>query len=309
MWMKNIFLILSFISICEGFFSVDISKVKPHLNLTCYYNSDYNFTNCDYCVYESYSNGSSSIIIFDCIQITNTYKIISNQCNGFTNQRDIGYGICTPPPFDYSDISILCICATNMCNMDFTGCQSSVDYQIKTNTVPSLLPSIISDLSKSISCFDTFYSNEQNSMNISEYCVNYPSPFINLTECNQYVLNNTVLCLYIFADDNYGTYSLTIDSYQMYLVQIFDLMNQLDPNPNVTQYYNQSSSYFYIQWNFWNGTDIWERCFCAQDNCDSSLTNCLNSNRSILMNNSATNLFLNPIYHLFSIGLIIKFIV
>jgi hypothetical protein len=291
---KKIFLILSFVSICEGFFSIDISKLINQttngLNLTCFY-YDFTLINCDYCVYQYYSNGSSSSINFDCIQITNSYKILSKQCEGFSDQRDIGYGICSPLSFDLSDISILCICATNMCNTNFTACQSSVNYQIKTNIVPSVLPSIIPDLSKTISCIDTFYPIGPNSSNISSYCMDYPSPFINFTECNEYVLNNTVLCLYSPFNDNYDTFSLTKDSYLMYLSDTISSMNQFIQDSNDTQYYNETSSYFYVEWDSMNDNRTWGRCFCAQDNCDSSLTNCLNSNRSISIINCATSSF------------------
>ncbi|CAF4007216.1 unnamed protein product, partial [Adineta steineri] len=102
MLQKLFFLILFFVITCEGFMNIDqfmiTNQTKNRLSLTCQYNdydNVYNVTNCEYCVYQSFSNGSVSSINYDCIQITNTYKSISERCQGFSDKTDVGYGICS----------------------------------------------------------------------------------------------------------------------------------------------------------------------------------------------------------------------
>lgn len=298
---KIILLILLFVTTCEGFFSIDLSTINnetiSRLNLTCLYYDEI-LINCDYCVYQFYNNGSSTTINYDCIQITNTYKSQSQRCQGFSDTTDIGYGICSPLSFELFDISILCICATNMCNNNFTTCRSSVTNQIESNSSPSVLPSIISDLSTSISCVDTIYSSD-SSLNISSYCGGYTSPYIDITKCNEYVINNTVLCVFMMSEGYQYPMALTEDSYNMYLATLIYEVIQFSQDSTIEEYYNSSSSYFYVNWNTTynndNDTTILdsETCLCAQNNCNFNVTSCLAANRSISISiqNSATSKF------------------
>jgi hypothetical protein len=56
---------------------IDLSKLNNgtmnRLNLTCSSGSGFEI-NSEYCVYQYYSNGSSSMIRYDCIRITNSYQ-------------------------------------------------------------------------------------------------------------------------------------------------------------------------------------------------------------------------------------------
>ena len=295
----KILFIFSFVSICEGFFTIDVSKVNnltiSRSNLNCSYNNDFNSSNCEYCVYQFFSNGSFSNINKDCITVTNSYKDISGQCDGFSDQRDIGYGVCPSTSFDMSDVSILCICGTNMCNTDLTTCRSSVDYQIETKTVPAVLPSIIPPLSKSISCVDTFYSAENNTFNISDYCASYPSPFINITLCNQYVLQNTVLCLYLNYYGSPRTLAVTKDTYRGYLSQTIGSIYGFKQYSEVISFFNESSSFFYVKWNITassdNSTYSLEQCYCVEDGCNQNLSTCLAAKTPVPTTSCATSKF------------------
>jgi hypothetical protein len=297
---KIIFLILLFVTTCNGFFSINISTIihesPSRLNLTCsYYGGIIEY--CDYCVYQFFYNGSSTTIYYDCIQITNTYKSISNRCQGFSDKTDIGYGICSPLSFELFDLSILCICATNMCNTNFTTCRSSVDYQVGSNLSPSLLPSIIADLSTPISCFDTIIELN-DSENASYYCAELASPYINITECNEYVINNTVLCQYVITDGLSAPLAITEDIYLMALADTISTIIQYNKSPNIEQFYNETSSYFYdysdVTDNYVNNDSISNnsgiisnKCFCIQNNCNYNLTTCFHANRSISVGSNA----------------------
>ncbi|UJR16685.1 hypothetical protein I4U23_003585 [Adineta vaga] len=100
---------------------------------------------------------------------------------GFSNKTDIGYDSCSPLAFDLFTTSILCLCATNICNQNLGTCQSSVNSQLQTNTAPPVLSSMIPGLEASISCFDTAYPSYSTS-----YCIDLASPFIDIPKCNAY---------------------------------------------------------------------------------------------------------------------------
>ncbi|CAF3631193.1 unnamed protein product [Rotaria sp. Silwood1] len=173
----------------EGLFNGDISTVSNRtlnrLNLTCFYD-DSLVANSEYCVYQFFSNGSSLRTLYDYMRVTNIYKTIAQRCTGFSNTIDVGFGFCSPLEFELFDISILCICATDMCNKNFTSCQSSVTNQLQINSAPSVLSSMVPELNTPISCYDS-----SDSLNTSFYCANVASPYIDIQKCNEYTMNNT----------------------------------------------------------------------------------------------------------------------
>ncbi|CAF4145207.1 unnamed protein product, partial [Adineta steineri] len=258
-----------------------------------------------------FSNGSVSSINYDCIQITNTYKSISERCQGFSDKTDVGYGICSPLSYETFNISTICICATDFCNTDIDSCQSSVQSQTQSNSLPSVLPSFLPQLETSISCMDSKISVSE-SLSVSYHCIMYQneSPYINLTKCNDYVINNTVLCLIFFDGDQSESIALTGDDYGFFLVE--EIMSiYSEQGSNIEQYYNESSSYFYIFSNATNPMDnstlIQQVCFCAQDNCNFNLTNCLNANRSLTVTSNGIKNISNNIFYIISSYFIIQF--
>jgi hypothetical protein len=135
-------------------------------------------------------------------------------------------------------------------------------------------------------------SGISNSSTTDYYYASSLSPYINITKCNEYVINKTVLCVYIASDDQILSLALTEDSYRMFLSNIINAMNPNNQDNSVQQFFNQTSSYFYLNWRITyanNSTSMSDRCICAQDNCNTNLTNCLNANRSIAVQNNATS--------------------
>ncbi|CAF0757489.1 unnamed protein product [Adineta steineri] len=146
---------------------------------------------CEYCVNRHYSNGTTSETRYDCIQLTNTYKTISQRCQGFSNTTDIGYGTCLPYPYELLNTSVLCICATDKCNTDLASCNKSVTNQIQSNSAPSILPSIIPTLSTPISCVDTLNQNspdDKSSLDILISKLNIPLNCLDNSHIRQHYL-------------------------------------------------------------------------------------------------------------------------
>ncbi|CAF0803970.1 unnamed protein product [Adineta steineri] len=244
---------------------------------------------CEYCVNRHYSNGTTSETRYDCIQLTNTYKTISQRCQGFSNTTDIGYGTCLPYPYELLNTSVLCICATDKCNTDLASCNKSVTNQIQSNSAPSVLPSIIPTLSTPISCVDTL--NQVNISTGSYYnCMQYGSSYVNLTKCHEYIVNNTVLCWYYGVEAYSEPIPLTKDIYTLPTVDLIHTIYQYIRYNNYTYFSNESSSFFYIssRETSANATAM-NTCICAQNNCNSNLITCLTATKSIETQNNSTN--------------------
>ena len=277
---------------CVGFFQnapLQLNTIKPRLNLTC--SSDANviddFTDCEYCVFEFFNNGTDSSISHDCIILTNSYRLVARRCTGFTNTSDVGYGVCSPLPFEHSDIALMCICATDRCNENFATCKQSVDSNPPLPALPSPIPSLTAQAS-SIQCQDTALGI----LNSTYYCERDSTPYINLTECERYVQNHTVLCMYRESDNgNYLTVvALPDEDYEYVLAEQIQTMQQMAVKPTTIQSFNETNNAFYIQWKDRleasdNTTMIYNRCYCMTSNCNINLTACLQSN--IIVKNTA----------------------
>ncbi len=277
-------LLLIVIQACECFFQnppLQLNAIHNLLNLTCA--TDFGevelFTGCEYCVYEFFNNGTDSIISHDCIYLTNSYRLVTKRCSGFTNSSDIGYGLCSKLPFEYFDIDLLCICATDLCNENFTTCKQSVDGNPHIPPLPSLIPALTSQ-SSAISCEDT----PLGVLNSTYYCVRDSTPYIDMNQCEEYVQNHTVLCMYLESDN--GSYltlvALPDEDYEYVLDNQIQTMQDMAVKSNIEQYYNETTSSFYIQWkeileNMDNNTMIYNRCYCRTNNCNINLTACLQS--------------------------------
>jgi hypothetical protein len=290
----HIFLVLFLVVInpCESFFQnppLQLNSITNLRNLTCA--SDFGGTdlpiNCDYCVYEFFNNGTDSIISYDCIYLTNSYRLVTQRCSGFTNNSDIGYGLCTQLPFEYFDIDLLCICATDLCNENFTTCKQSVDSNPNLPALPSPVRVLNAD-SSGITCQDT----PLGLLNSTYYCVRDSTPYINMSQCEEYVKHHTVVCMYLESD--YGSYltlvALPDEDYEYVLTEQIQLMQRMKVKSNVKQYYNETVGSFYVRWeeilkDMDNYTMIYNRCYCMTDNCNVNLTECLH----LYVNTDKTN--------------------
>ncbi|CAF3725638.1 unnamed protein product [Adineta steineri] len=284
-------LILLLIGFSEEFFNGDVSTLSNgtalRLNLTCFYYDEL-VTDSEYCVYQYFYNGSSSTVLYDYMEITNIYRSISKRCTGFSDTTDIGFGFCSPLEYELFDISILCICATNMCNMNLTTCKSSVTNQLQTNSAPSVLDSMIPEIITPISCFDETYD-----FNASSFCYYLASPYIDIEKCNEYTMNNTVLCMFDVIDGQTSPMAITIDYSAYYLSGALFRVNQFNRDWTSTLSYKETPGSFDINFNvtqLYNNTNITivrQRCFCVENYCNNNITTCLNANTTIPLENSA----------------------
>ncbi|UJR32935.1 hypothetical protein I4U23_020396 [Adineta vaga] len=279
-----LFLLSILIYSSESFFNnspFQLNTITNRQNLTCatdFGDTDV-FTNCEYCVYEFFNNGTDSTISHDCIYLTNSYRLVTQRCSGFTSASDTGYGLCSQLPFEYFDIDLLCICATNLCNENFTTCKQSVDTNPALAPLPSPIPSLTADDS-AIFCQDT----PIGVLNSTYYCVRDSTPYINMTQCEDYVQNHTVVCMYLEMDN--GSYltlvALPDEDYEYVLADQIDKMQRMIGKSNVQQDYNETSGAFYIRWkenlentDTNNSTMIYNRCYCLTDDCNANLNQCL----------------------------------
>ncbi|CAF3422388.1 unnamed protein product [Rotaria sp. Silwood1] len=274
-------ILLIFINQCQGFFKnslLQLNTISNRHNLTCisdFSNGDL-FTDCEYCVYEFFNNGTDSTIYYDCIYLTNSYRLVTQRCTGFTNNSDIGYGLCSKLPFEYFDIDLLCICATNLCNENFTTCKQSVDENPKLSSLSSPIP-LLTKESSSITCQDI----PLGLLNSTYYCIRDATPYINMAQCEEYVQNHIVLCMYLESDnETYLTLvALPDEDYEYVLAGQIQLMQRMAVKSNVKQYYNETRNTFYIQWQEkiedYNYTRIYNKCYCTTNDCNINLTACL----------------------------------
>lgn len=277
-----------FFSFClkrsETFFKdspLQLNKIPSRLNLTCvtdFSDSD-PFTNCEYCVYEFFTNGTDMTISHDCIYLTNTYRLVTERCAGFNSGVDVGYGPCSPLPFEYFDIDLLCICATDRCNENFTTCKQSVDSNPRLPALPTPIPTLTTS-SSLITCTDT----PLGLLNSTYYCVRDSTPYINLTQCEEFVRSHTVMCMYLESENgNYLTLvALPDEDYEYVLADQIQTMQRMAVKANVLQEFNETNGAFYIRWNETsvgvdNATIISNRCYCLANNCNLNLTACLQS--------------------------------
>lgn len=293
----HVFLLIILCDLCVGFFKnppLQLSQLTNRNNLTCSSGNDADndfYTNCEYCVYEFFNNGTDSSINYDCIYITNTYRRVTQRCSGFTSDSDTGYGLCSALFFEYFDINVLCICATDLCNENFTTCKQSVDSNPNVAVLPSPIPSLNAD-SGAIECVDT----PLGVYNTTYYCLKDSTTYINLTQCEEYVRDHTVLCMYIESDSgNYLTLvALPDEDYEYVLADQLQSMEQMESNGDVQQFYNETSQAFYVEWNDVlensdNRTVIYNKCYCTTNNCNNNLSTCLQAGYKISEANRGEN--------------------
>ena len=277
-----ILLSLTYISGCQALLNISLNNATRRRNLNCATNSmSQNDTGCELCIIEFYNNGStvegSSLFQHECAHQSNSFRRISQRCNGFSNITDIGYGICSPLSYETFDIHILCICATDFCNINLTNCRQSVTQQLESSTgPPALLPTVYYDLTKTISCSQATISSSGSFI----LCSTENSPFIDMTLCQEYFSDTTVLCEYSFNGLN-ASVSLRGWSIENFRYELDDVINQIQQQKllsNSSTYYNDTSTTFYVSIELFdseNRTYIRERCFCTTDNCNANLTLCL----------------------------------
>lgn len=270
------------VSRSEGFFNVSsLSGESRRSNLTCLSSTrGLTFASCELCIIEFFYDGStsndSSLVRYHCAHQLNAFRRKSRRCSGFSNQSDLGYGLCSPLPYETFDVNVLCICATDLCNVNINYCrQSVIDNQL---SLPSALPSIVPQLNQSISCSQII----RDPLDPLWKCpLAELSPFVNQTACYESFLQTVVLCEY---QAHQSGELLTPKAYSMenyeYLLDGLLLELQEQQRMNFTVFVNQTKTSFFTVFalpNLENATYSIQRCFCFEQNCNQNLTLCLNN--------------------------------
>lgn len=185
---------------------------------------------CAFREYQGRFNGSSYLHrSYLSLNVTNALRSISKtRCQGFSNDSDIGFGQCTPLPFELHTMTKLCICQTDGCNRNFSTCQSSVTTNQVRPAAPSrMIPRPINKIecedNTLISGYD-FVHYTYTTYLMSYLCLtrgvylsgmgqSVPNSLIDRTLCDTYIRNNTNVCG-IQARESSGD-SVYIDSIQV----------------------------------------------------------------------------------------------
>jgi hypothetical protein len=266
---------------CQALFNITLNDpTTRRSNLTCWAGANETKSDrCELCLIEFFNDGSigadSSIFRYHCVHKSNGFRRVSARCHGFDNHTDIGYGICTPLPYETFDIHSLCICASHECNNNFTSCRESVDgHRRRDEGPPPPLPLIYRQLEDNVNC--SFLDNEPKANVSMESCALDSSPFIDVDRCRSYFSETIVLCQHQSVtpgNDSLST-ALSIDNYEQVLDDVLDGIERLQQRmaPVV---YNRTQQTFYIALPLESNTVFYQRCYCTVDQCNFNISSCL----------------------------------
>lgn len=183
---------------------------------------------------------------------TNTFRQLLKRCKGFPANSDIGMGDCSTLPYETHMNMSICICAEDLCNIDWATCERS-NSKMSSN---EQLKIIFNDLSKHVAC-----SGLTELLSTPKLCMEHP--WIDINRCIDYITNNSVLCSILTEEGAITKESLTADIYERALATMYHAAI-LNGN-TVTTNFTTSYLYFGHQTPF----TIDESCVCNTfDDCN-----------------------------------------
>ncbi len=230
----------------NAFFRVSPSSINVTRNINCRVNGNQtsasDFQLCAIRVYQGMINSTAQTFsLYNGFHYGNTLRrYIQKACSteGNVLPTDTGIWGCTfPLPFEISvSIISICVCAIDNCNIDLDTCQQSV----RSNSDILPLLDVMPDLNVILQCSDTLNANNTCGEN----------PFINITLCQAYVRNNSVLCAVTVNGTVITQTSLIYENYEAYLDEkIYEVRsalsmasNNFSLESNNTVFYNFSTS-------------------------------------------------------------------
>jgi len=242
-------------------------------NLTCYSDSTVDTGDYQLCairVYNYFINADliGTVSIQDGMWFTNTFRqlIKTRNCTGFEDTSDIGSGTCDLMPYEIASSMTLCICATSGCNLGLKTCEES----ISTNQDVSVLPTIMSDLTKIIECANISDSN------FTCFPIPESTSFINTLACENYVKTHSVLCTII--TDSLGAMTqgaLIEENYQSYVTDRLHDLKLLRQQISTTTL-DQTDTSIYVTYSI--GEIMNEECGCTQNSfCNYNISTCFSN--------------------------------
>lgn len=257
----------------NGFFLQDLTNITATRNISCRSNNTEvligDFQYCAIRIYTGSIEGQNvSIPIYNGLRYLNTFRrFIDKRCNQFVSQLNdgidtgTGSGSCgTPRPFETFTELQLCICATGNCNQDWDSCINSTISNTNITALTDFIPLLI----PTVTC--------NNNSNASNICQEHP--FINLTACQDFVRNNSVLCAVTTAGNETTQIPLIFDNYEAFLTEQIYKAKSI-PISTVATSYNETNTTFYLRYSD-SQSQIVEECVCTSyPNCNQNINTCV----------------------------------
>ncbi len=246
---------------------------------------------------EVYDQISSDLVFFNLTIISNIplytsypseygwIRMSLTRCNGFPALTlDVGYGTCTPLPYEIFQLEILCICATTNCNANMLACSSSVGNSVnypQYNPIisPAHMVPLVSNFTSPVSCIDDGVTLSNGSLSGTYTgCLNSVG---NRTLCNVYYASHSVMCSIsknIFLTMGQQRYSYILEKYDGAVSEAWQLIHTLARNARVQFQFAESSTALFVFLPTANGApSSYYACFCTTNNCNTNLSVCTSS--------------------------------
>jgi len=256
----------------NAFFLFNLMDITVTRNITCRLNDNETSTNdFQYCAIRIYDgwNGTqkTTFTIYDGLWYLNTFRqFIQKTCSSFQSvlNGDIdtgtGSGSCIPRSFEtFADLQ-LCICATDNCNQNMSSCINSTISNTNISALFDFMPSLFS----TVQC--------DNTLNVFSMCQEHP--FINISACEDYVRNNSVLCAVTISGTERTQISLIFENYEAFLAEaIYQVLSV--SNNAMGSSFNETETNVYDKY-FVNDVDSVEECACTSYSlCNQNINTCL----------------------------------
>lgn len=257
----------------NAFFLQNLANITVTRTISCRQNDNTTSTgDFQFCAIRVYigPNGmaNNSFIVYNGLRYLNTLRpFIQTRCPDFVfvqngnTVTDIGAGSCGQPRiFETFSQFQLCICATDNCNQDYDSCINSTSLNNNITQLSDFMPI----LNATIQCDDT--------LNASNIC--QEQPFINVSLCEDYVRNNSVLCAITVNGTTITQTPLIYEDYEMYLSEkIYEARSAI--NGTTGSSYNETQTNVYYAYPA-NDAESIEECACTSYSlCNQNINTCL----------------------------------
>ncbi|CAF1043480.1 unnamed protein product [Rotaria sordida] len=249
------------------FFLQNVSTITVPRNLSCRLNNNQTSpTDFQLCAIRFYSGLNQSqelsFTLYNGLRYMNTFRrFIQKNCNSIVNMSQAGTGAWSCGvrlPFEsYTNIQI-CVCANNNCNDNIDTCRNSLTNSMNLSSSVDFIP----NLTSIIQCNDT--------LNAPYICTEHS--FINVSRCQDYIRNTSVLCAITIINSMITQRSLIYENYETYLSEkVYEIMSNLDRFTDRSL--NETATKIYYRYNDPSARVI-EECACTNSLCNQNITIC-----------------------------------
>jgi hypothetical protein len=238
----------------------------------------------NYCVIEVTQVGSNLNVTFtdhSFFSVINFHTALMAQrgCSGpSASNMPLGIWSCPPRPYTQQTgaTSQVCVCATNLCNLNLNLCQSSL--ALTNVSVPSLLANILPSLTTTVSCYDSRLPTYTNCFSYSVASGN--ANYFNMSACNDFYATNSVICFSCYDPVINTPLSYALSVYEAdYLLDYFIVQPVYQNTTNnagmqYCLYQSATSVLLALPFTFHNINHYYCFCFCTTSQCNLNITTC-----------------------------------